>query len=983
MNKSILKRLSAVVMIFSLLFMNTSFISYAEEEKEAEESQNIEQTVTVNSAKDLRDLANACRMSSFSKGILVELGSDIDLSGEEDFSGIDSFSGIFDGKGHSITGFEMDYGDGAIGFFGFVEEGAVIKNLTMESDITSDDNNNYLGALAGVNAGTISNCTSKGVISGTGHAGGITGLNGGNGIIENCTNEATVYSLTFVGGIAGENRGQIDDSVNKGEINADNRWLSLEDDSVTSLSIDSIIENFTKTVDKGKDIGGIAGYSTGMLNNCENSGVVGYQHAGKNVGGIAGRFNGMINGCKNTGKVYGKQDVGGIAGQFEPTILEEGEDLTAYINELQGLSTKLVNDTSAAGVSAESTLRDISDDAATVGQNINDSLNSTSGAITSGIYNYADSSKQRLDAAASSITSLQSSIATQTDDAKNAITELDYNSVLNQIEYLNGQMAAAGNAVMNYDVNATAGSIASGIDNAAQNSSGAVNSAVSSIGGDVSEVTGNVTGSINNLANTIESTRVTLTNDINAINNKISDITSLADEQAENLRRISEGGDIIEDYSAVDSENEKAARIVSCQNTGYVNGDRNVGGIAGNLAIEGKDSQDEESEDGSKYVTLAVLEDSESNGIIELRKEHGGGIAGNSDLGLIRNCSAKDRIISEEGNYVGGVAGYAKGTVSDCTSSSYISGSSYIGGICGAGKKVRSCYSLTEMDVSSGWMGAVIGDVINDSSDDITVAHSKMMNSIYDNYYTNDIYGGINDVNYDGIASPLEYDALINSPKGDAFRDIYVYFYDTDYNLIKKAEVNYGDDLNMISYPELNMGDGVYLIWKGLYSTSAKGNTFLIADESDNVTAISSNLTRNDKPVALISGMFYENTVLHAEEVADEKPVSDEELKGNCFVYKVSLMNEPAASDQSYKVRLYTGDMKNPAVYEKTDDKWSRVEHKAMGSYAEVALSGNSAVYAVADVGESFNYAYVIIAVAALLIIVVATIIIVKKKKKS
>ena len=981
MNKSIKLKLSAVIMIFALLFVHTSFISYADESESTEEREFIS-TVSINSVEDLKNLAKECRMSSSSKDILVELEADIDLSNEEGFSGIDSFSGVFDGKGHTITGFKQDYGDGTIGFFGFVEEGAEIRDLTVESEIYSDDNNNYLGAIAGVNAGTITNCTAKGVICGTGHVGGVTGLNGENGIITDCTNEATVYSLTYVGGITGENRGLIEGSVNKGEINADSRWLSLEDESVTSLSVESIIENFTKTVDKGKDIGGIAGYSTGTINSCKNSGVVGYQHAGKNVGGIVGRFTGTINECVNDGKIYGKQDVGGIAGQFEPTILEEGEDLGAYINELQDLSTQLVNDTSAASVSAESTLRDLSNDATNLGQNINNSLGSTSGAVTSGIYSYADSSKQRLDAAASSITSLQSSIATQSEDAKNAVTDLDYNSVLSQIEDLNGRMEAAGNAVMNYDVNATTGNLASGIDDAAGNTSGAVNNAVSSIGGDVSEVTGNVAGSINNMANSIESTRVTLTNDINAINNKISDITSLADEQAENIRRISEGGDIIEDYSAVDSENEKATRMVSCKNTGYINGDRNVGGIAGNMAIEGKDAQDEGSEEGSKYITLAVMENSESNGIIELRKEHAGGIAGNADLGLIRNCDARDRIISEEGNYVGGVAGYSKGTVSDCTSASYISGSSYIGGICGAGKKVRSCYSLTEMDVMSGWMGSVIGDVINDSTDDITVAHSKMMNSIYDNYYTNDMYGGINDVNYDGIATPLDYDALIDSPKGDAFKDIKVYFYDTEFNHIKTDDVKYGDNLNNIDYPELNMGDGVYLIWKGLYSTNVKGNTFLIADEADNVTAIASNLTQNDKPVALVSGMFYENTLLLAEEVTDEKPVLDAELKGNCFVYRVSIMNEPATTDQNYKVRLYTGDMKNPAVYVKADDKWSRIEHKAAGSYVEVALSGNTAEYAVADVEESFNYAYVIIAGAALLVILVVVVIIVKKKKK-
>ena len=68
----------------------------------------------------------------------------------------------------------------------------------------------------------------------------------------------------------------------------------------------------------GTDIGGIAGFSNGVIQSCKNVGNVGYEHMGYNVGGIVGRQSGYLDGCKNTGIVNGRKDVGGIAGQLEP-----------------------------------------------------------------------------------------------------------------------------------------------------------------------------------------------------------------------------------------------------------------------------------------------------------------------------------------------------------------------------------------------------------------------------------------------------------------------------------------------------------------------------------------------------------------------------------------------------------------------------------------------------------------------------------------
>ena len=50
--------------------------------------------------------------------------------------------------------------------------------------------------------------------------------------------------------------------------------------------------------------------------------VSGIMNAVVNVGGIVGRTDGFVSGCINQGAVYGRKDVGGIAGQAEPTDYE-------------------------------------------------------------------------------------------------------------------------------------------------------------------------------------------------------------------------------------------------------------------------------------------------------------------------------------------------------------------------------------------------------------------------------------------------------------------------------------------------------------------------------------------------------------------------------------------------------------------------------------------------------------------------------------
>ena len=96
----------------------------------------------------------------------------------------------------------------------------------------------------------------------------------------------------------------------------------------------------------GNNVGGIAGYSIGSIEDCYNTGSV---SGGNNVGGIAGYSSGTIEDCYNTGSVSGGNNVGGIAGTADGAkdchnegtvsgsdcvggILGSGADLNGVVN---------------------------------------------------------------------------------------------------------------------------------------------------------------------------------------------------------------------------------------------------------------------------------------------------------------------------------------------------------------------------------------------------------------------------------------------------------------------------------------------------------------------------------------------------------------------------------------------------------------------------------------------------------------------------
>lgn len=158
----------------------------------------------ISTTEQLDLLAQRVKNGNNYSGKYFRLGADITYDGtENNYNRIGlqnkPFSGSFDGKGHSISGININKTDGQyLGLFGFIDSGASVKNIRLSNVI----------------------------IVGYKFCGGIAGMNNG-GVIENCSVASDVRITTTneiyperIGGIVGYNYGTVSGCKSSATINA-------------------------------------------------------------------------------------------------------------------------------------------------------------------------------------------------------------------------------------------------------------------------------------------------------------------------------------------------------------------------------------------------------------------------------------------------------------------------------------------------------------------------------------------------------------------------------------------------------------------------------------------------------------------------------------------------------------------------------------------------------------------------------------------
>ena len=301
-------------------------------------------TYNINTIEDFEAFVANCTLDTWSQGKVVSLNSDLDIS-SINFEGIPTFGGVFEGNDHTITGLNIIHNGSVQGLFRYVQKDAIIKDLTVKGNVTPIGTQKYVGGIAGKNAGTIKDCIFAGAVDGESYIGGIVGLNEVTGQVMNSVAFGLTSGKHYTGGIVGGNLGTILESKNKMSVNIAVEERDLDLEALKDINLENI--NSTENTSMITDTGGVAGFSTGIIQGCRNYGKVGYQHIGYNVGGIVGRQSGYIYNCNNLGTVYGRKDVGGIVGQMEPYIaLEFSEDKIAHfqteLDKLKVLTDEMI-----------------------------------------------------------------------------------------------------------------------------------------------------------------------------------------------------------------------------------------------------------------------------------------------------------------------------------------------------------------------------------------------------------------------------------------------------------------------------------------------------------------------------------------------------------------------------------------------------------------------------------------------------------------
>lgn len=309
----------------------------------AKEYTEYAETTVKTPAKAIHDLNNADDVKAFfSTGLskatnsdVFNLKADVDLGGST-FPCAGTFPCEFVGGNHTIKGAKFENGiagtlegsfkgvtfDGCTfnaSAFDKVAAEASISDVTFTATSKFDygalvPNGGGLGILAGVNEGTVKNCTTNvsaevkaaSVSSTECYIGGLVGLN--KGLVENCHNTGA-FSLSIAsptsgtyhwfGGVVGQVSGIADAVILKDCTNSG--AVTLEYETAVYFCVGGV----TGGTPSGKETPG----NYGIIDNCDNSAAVtmhyiaGGSGAYPNIGGTAGYVEGYIQNCDNTGKV--------------------------------------------------------------------------------------------------------------------------------------------------------------------------------------------------------------------------------------------------------------------------------------------------------------------------------------------------------------------------------------------------------------------------------------------------------------------------------------------------------------------------------------------------------------------------------------------------------------------------------------------------------------------------------------------------------
>lgn len=845
------------------------------------------------------------------------------------------------------------------------EEGTSIGDLNVDTNLkqltSSDEKTEVLntttdtGGICGYSSGIVQNCTNQGSV-GYPHigynVGGIAGRSAG--YLNGNQNYGTVEGRKDVGGITGQMAPDLtlrfdEDKIEelRGEIN---KLSDLVDDAVSHLDdsrsdISDRMDQISDYTDDAKDSAQSltkkttewADTNTEKIKKSEaavKAGVEDAKNAGTELSNVSGSVNGEI------------EKIGAILDTIQSE--EHAEEVQSIRTSLNTASEKLASASKTAA------------DALTAYEQDGD------------------------------LTKLITGLGTAAGDASDGLTawneaQQKLNTLLQAEDIQEAEKnALEGVGTMTSEIEASLTAMKSALDKMGADVSG-IDLSFETFGDDYRTegdrlygAVGGISEQLEKLGDQISDMTGDMVDDFQAINSQFStvmntmlDLVTDATDTSESLE------DRIVDVSDEKIEKTTRGKAYGCQNYGEIEGDINIGGIAGSMAIEyDTDPEDDITKLGSNSLnftleTKAIIQSCVNKGEITSKKDNAGSIVGNMALGLVTDSEGYGSVLSTNGNYVGGIAGYSESLIRRSYAKCTLEGGDYVGGIAGWGKEIKECYSLIDVTKAEEAIGSIAGSLDEEGE-------------LSGNYFVGDVYGGVDDISYGGKAEPIEFTEL--AEKSDVpteFKNFELRFV-ADGEVLKTVSFEYGAELSDVEYPEIPAKDGYNGKWEEVdlsHMTFSKDVEVLYTTES---TAVASDQMRDLAHSTLLAeGTFSLDAKLilaEAEENTDNVPT-----KGLVLEQWTSTLRDPSLTDSvSYKLRFIAPEMVGkPGLYRLAEDgSWEKISYQKDGSYLVFEADTTELTFCVTEEPGGILLYILLGVLAVLLLITVLVIRILKKKRK-
>lgn len=736
-----------------------------------------------------------------------------------------------------------------------------------------------------------------------------------------------------IGGIAGVNKGVINESSFSGKVNASTATGAIagynhENAKIVSCTSDADILATNQT-------GGIAGVNDGLISSCTSNSRVNTQELDTTLD-IGGVDVGTLNLTQN---VIDRNDMGGIAGESTGIISDcvnygkIGFAHTGY--NVGGIAGKQSG--KVITCSNEGEIYGRKDVGGIVGQAEPD--------IESEYLNdRVDDVQSSIDIINSTLNNMSSSMNNASSDVKSYTENIidQYKELLDKLQdKLNGNN-----------------------DNDEK-----IEDFVDDISKDIENST--VADDIHGVADTVDSEIRTIADSIERISAQIKNIGNTV---TETMDVVTSDDDYIEDISSADSAQNSDGVIAKSVNRGAVHGDINAGGIAGTMNVEY--DVDPEYDLDITETTNVRLRSTVSDvviycinyGEVNSKKDCAGGIVGLQELGLVYGSEGYGTVKSETGNYAGGIAGNSASAITDSYSLCNVESEDYTGGICGKGYTMQNCISIPTILGDGEAKGSLAGIIESDGE-------------VSTNIFVNDIYGGIDDINYSGKADSASYEAVMameNIP--DGFHRVTLVF-KADGNVIDTKNIAYNANLGVSELPSIPDKDGFYAQWpENIVSKPILQNTVVEAEYHVWIESVAGDIaSQNDKPLFIAEGKFYDDNKITLSKCDTDNLSGDIEYS---YAWKMRGTDVKDKGTKTCHFYIKNTSGSSEVWYrDNADSGWVKADAKEHGSYmtAEIPYEADFAVIH----KESSNMIYYICGGAAACIIVLAVIIIKKRKKRN